>query len=100
MHGHALFSEACLGFFFLSFFFIKEHGWLSTAAFTKRRCESWRDSLNDGATSLHPGAFTEAGASSDASLQNLQPAKPVQPLSTAEGGCSWQQTTIRPDSCF
>lgn len=38
MHGHALFSEACLG----GFFFIKEHGWLNTAAFTKKSRESWR----------------------------------------------------------
>lgn len=36
MHGHALFSEACLGVFF-----IKEHGWLNTAAFTKKTRESW-----------------------------------------------------------
>lgn len=103
MHGHALFSEACLGvgfFFFLLLFFIKEHGWLNTAAFTKRRWESWRDSLNDGAASLRPEAFTEAGAPSDASLQNLQPAKPVQSLENCTGGCSWQKTTKRPDSCF
>lgn len=71
MHGHALFSEACLGVFL--FFFITEHGWLNTAAFTKRRWASWRDSLNDGAASLHPRAFTEEGASGEASLQNLQP---------------------------
>lgn len=79
MHGHALFSEACLGVcVFFSSFFIKEHGWLNTAAFTKKRWESWRDSLNDGTASLHPKAFSEAGAPSDASQQNLQPAKPIQ----------------------
>lgn len=72
--------------FFSFLFFIKEHGWLNTAAFTKRRWESWRDSLNDGAASLHPKAFTEAEASSDpASLQNLQPAEPVRWLGKCTG---------------
>lgn len=32
--------------------FIKEHGWSNAASLTEERWESWRDSLNDTATSL------------------------------------------------